>query len=82
MSELAGGGFLVHRLALFPPLVLLLWVAGGRFGRRARLVVPLLAATLALAQRVYVINNGHVVHEGPAAELKGRPELLQRWLGV
>jgi branched-chain amino acid transport system ATP-binding protein len=51
-------------------------------GQTLVLVEQNLAATLAIAQRVYVINNGHVVHEGPAAELKGRPELLQRWLGV
>jgi branched-chain amino acid transport system ATP-binding protein len=51
-------------------------------GQTIVLVEQNLAATLALAQRVYVINNGHVVHEGPADELKGRPELLQRWLGV
>ena len=46
------------------------------------LVVQNLAATLALAQRVYIINNGHIAHEGAANELKGRPELLQRYLGV
>jgi len=51
-------------------------------GQTIVLVEQNLAATLALAQRVYVVNNGHVVHEGPADELKGRPELLQRWLGV
>jgi branched-chain amino acid transport system ATP-binding protein len=51
-------------------------------GQTIVLVEQNLAATLALAQRVYVINNGHVVHEGPAEELKARPELLQRWLGV
>jgi len=51
-------------------------------GQTIVLVEQNIAATLALAQRVYVINNGHVVHEGPAGELKGRPELLQRWLGV
>jgi branched-chain amino acid transport system ATP-binding protein len=51
-------------------------------GQTIVLVEQNLAATLALAERVYVINNGHVVHEGPALELKGRPELLQRWLGV
>jgi branched-chain amino acid transport system ATP-binding protein len=33
-------------------------------------------------RRVYIINNGHIVHEGPAQELKARPELLQRYLGV
>jgi branched-chain amino acid transport system ATP-binding protein len=41
-----------------------------------------LAAVLALAQRVYILNNGHVAHEGPAAEIKARPEILQRHLGV
>jgi len=46
------------------------------------LVEQNLAATLALAQRVYIINNGHVVHEGPAAELKAQPQILQRYLGL
>ena len=40
------------------------------------------AAHLALASRVYIINNGHVAHEGPAQELRTRPELLQRYLGI
>jgi len=51
-------------------------------GQTIVLVEQNLAATLALAQRVYIINNGHIAHEGPAAELKARPELLQRYLGV
>jgi branched-chain amino acid transport system ATP-binding protein len=51
-------------------------------GQTIVLVEQNLAATLALAGRVYIINNGHIVHEGPATELKGRPELLQRYLGV
>jgi branched-chain amino acid transport system ATP-binding protein len=46
------------------------------------LVEQNLAATLALAQRVYILNNGHIVHEGPAAEIRARPEILQRHLGV
>jgi branched-chain amino acid transport system ATP-binding protein len=46
------------------------------------LVEQNLAATLALAQRVYIINNGHIVHEGPAEEIKARPQLLQRYLGL
>jgi branched-chain amino acid transport system ATP-binding protein len=46
------------------------------------LVEQNIAATLALAQRVYILNNGHIAHEGPAQELRGRPELLQRYLGV
>jgi branched-chain amino acid transport system ATP-binding protein len=51
-------------------------------GQTLVLVEQNLAATLALSQRVYVLNNGHVVHEGPAGELKARPELLQRYLSV
>ncbi len=51
-------------------------------GQTIVLVEQNLAATLALAQRIYIINNGHIVHEGPAQELKAKPELLQRYLGV
>ena len=54
----------------------------ARAGQTIVLVEQNLAATLALAQRVYILNNGHVVHEGPAQELKAQPELLQRYLGV
>ena len=46
------------------------------------LVEQNLAATLALAHRVYIINNGHIVHEGAAAEIKAQPQLLQRYLGL
>ncbi|MEO6972525.1 MAG: ABC transporter ATP-binding protein [Rhodoferax sp.] len=51
-------------------------------GQTIVLVEQNLAATLALASRVYIINNGHIAHEGPAAELKSQPDLLQRYLGV
>jgi branched-chain amino acid transport system ATP-binding protein len=51
-------------------------------GQTIVLVEQNLAATLALAQRIYIINNGHVVHEGPSLEIKAQPELLQRYLGV
>jgi branched-chain amino acid transport system ATP-binding protein len=51
-------------------------------GQTIVLVEQNLAATLALATRAYIINNGHVVHEGPAAEIKADPAVLQRWLGV
>ncbi|TAM99875.1 MAG: ABC transporter ATP-binding protein [Rhizobiaceae bacterium] len=51
-------------------------------GQTIVLVEQNLAATLALADRVYIINNGHIAHEGPAAELKKQPDLLQRYLGV
>jgi branched-chain amino acid transport system ATP-binding protein len=51
-------------------------------GQTIVLVEQNLAATLALAQRIYIINNGHIVHEGPAGELKAQPDILQRYLGV
>jgi branched-chain amino acid transport system ATP-binding protein len=41
-----------------------------------------LAATMALAQRVYILNNGHVAYEGPADDIRARPEILHRHLGV
>jgi branched-chain amino acid transport system ATP-binding protein len=51
-------------------------------GQTIVLVEQNLAATLALADRVYIVNNGHIVHEGPANELKAQPDILQRYLGV
>ena len=51
-------------------------------GQTIVIVEQNLAASLALAQRAYIINNGHIVHEGPAAEIRGKPEVLQRYLGV
>jgi branched-chain amino acid transport system ATP-binding protein len=51
-------------------------------GQTIVLVEQNLAATLALASRVYIINNGHIAHEGPAQELQAQPELMQRYLGV
>src|SRR6476660_7760848 len=51
-------------------------------GQTIVLVEQNLAATLALASRVYIINNGHIAHEGPAADIKANPDLLQRYLGV
>jgi len=51
-------------------------------GQTIVLVEQNLAATFALANRAYIINNGHIVHEGPAEEIKARPEILHRHLGV
>src|SRR4029078_8569961 len=51
-------------------------------GKTILLVEQKLAETLTLANLVYVVNNGHVAHQGPAQELKARPELLQRYLGI
>jgi branched-chain amino acid transport system ATP-binding protein len=51
-------------------------------GQTIILVEQNIAATLALASRAYIINNGHIVHEGPTAEIKADPQVLQRYLGV
>src|SRR6478752_5282190 len=51
-------------------------------GQTIVLVEQNLAATLTLASRVYIINNGHIAHEGSAQEIKARPEILHRHLGV
>jgi ABC-type branched-subunit amino acid transport system ATPase component len=41
-----------------------------------------LAAALSLAERAYIVNNGHIAHEGPTSEIKARPQMLERYLGV
>jgi branched-chain amino acid transport system ATP-binding protein len=51
-------------------------------GQTIVLVEQNIAATLALAHRVYIINNGHIVHEGPSDELRRNRQILQRYLGV
>jgi branched-chain amino acid transport system ATP-binding protein len=51
-------------------------------GQTIVLVEQNLAAALTLAHRAYIINNGHIAHEGPTSEIKARPAVLQRYLGV
>ena len=51
-------------------------------GQTIVLVEQNLAAALTLAQRAYIINNGQIAHEGGTSEIKARPEILQRHLGV
>jgi len=51
-------------------------------GQTIVLVEQNLAAALTLAQRAYIINNGHIAHEGPTSEIRARPKLLERYLGV
>jgi branched-chain amino acid transport system ATP-binding protein len=41
-----------------------------------------IAAALKLATRAYILNNGHVVHEGPTEALKTDKSILRRHLGV
>ena len=51
-------------------------------GQTIVLVEQNLAAALTLAHRVYIINNGHIAHEGPTGEIKASPQVLHRYLGV
>ena len=51
-------------------------------GKTIVLVEQNLAAALTLAQRAYIINNGPIVHEGPAGVIKENPDVLRRYLGV
>ena len=51
-------------------------------GQTIVLVEQNLAAALALAGRVYIINNGHIVHEGSAEDIKADPRVLKRYLGI
>jgi branched-chain amino acid transport system ATP-binding protein len=51
-------------------------------GQTIVLVEQNIAATLSLADRAYIINNGHIVHDGPVREIKAQPEILTRYLGV
>jgi branched-chain amino acid transport system ATP-binding protein len=51
-------------------------------GQTIVLVEQNLAAALTLAHRAYIINNGHIAHEGPTTEIKARPKVLEKYLGV
>ena len=51
-------------------------------GQTIVLVEQNLAAALSLAHRAYILNNGHIAHEGPTGELRDHPEILHRYLGV
>lgn len=51
-------------------------------GRTIVIVEQNVAAALSIAQRVYIINNGHLVYEGTPAELQEQPHLMNEYLGV
>jgi branched-chain amino acid transport system ATP-binding protein len=51
-------------------------------GQTILLVEQNLGAALTLAHRAYIINNGHIAHEGPTSEIRARPTALERYLGV
>jgi branched-chain amino acid transport system ATP-binding protein len=51
-------------------------------GQTILIVEQNIAAALSLAHRAYVLNNGHLVHESGAEELRTSHAVLQRHLGV
>jgi branched-chain amino acid transport system ATP-binding protein len=51
-------------------------------GQTIVLVEQNLGAALTLAHRAYIINNGHIAHEAATGEIKARPQVLERYLGV
>jgi len=51
-------------------------------GRTMIVVEQNVAAALSFANRVYGLNNGHVVFEGTAADLAANPDLARDFLGV
>ena len=51
-------------------------------GQTILVVEQNMAAALSLADRIYILNNGHMVEELDAASVRGQPELLHRHLGV
>jgi branched-chain amino acid transport system ATP-binding protein len=51
-------------------------------GRTIVVVEQNISAAMSLADRVYVLNNGHLVDELSARAVRDRPELLHRHLGV
>jgi branched-chain amino acid transport system ATP-binding protein len=41
-----------------------------------------ITAALTLADRLYILNNGHIVEEMTSDAGRARPEVLHRYLGV
>jgi branched-chain amino acid transport system ATP-binding protein len=41
-----------------------------------------ISAAMSLADRVYILNNGHIVEAMTAQDVRERPEVLHRHLGV
>jgi len=51
-------------------------------GQTIVIVEQNITAALAIAKRAYILNNGHIVFDGTAEELKATPAILHRYLGV
>ena len=51
-------------------------------GQTILVVEQNMAAAMSLADRIYILNNGHMIEELTAESVRGQPELLHRHLGV
>ena len=51
-------------------------------GQTILLVEQNISAAMTLADRVYILNNGHIVEMLTAQTVRGRPQMLHRHLGV
>jgi len=51
-------------------------------GQTILVVEQNISAAMTLADRIYILNNGHVIEELSAASVRGQPERLHRHLGV
>ena len=51
-------------------------------GRTIVVVEQNVVAALSFADRVYILNNGHIVYEGTPDELHANPEIMKSHLGV
>ncbi|MGA7802831.1 MAG: ABC transporter ATP-binding protein [Gammaproteobacteria bacterium] len=51
-------------------------------GRTIIIVEQNVAAALSIAQRCYILNNGHVVYHGTPEDLHANPQIMHEYLGV
>ena len=51
-------------------------------GQTLVIVEQNISAAMSLADRVYILNNGHIVEEATAQAVRDRPDMLHRHLGV
>jgi len=51
-------------------------------GQTILVVEQNISAAMSLADRIYVLNNGHMVEELAAPMVRAQPEVLHRHLGV
>lgn len=54
----------------------------GAIRRTIVVVEQNVAAALSFADRVYILNNGHLVYEGTPGDLRPRPDVMKGHLGI